>query len=124
MIRKLCNVEQLPAEGGLRAFIDTDPSAGMALCVGVLEGVPFAVDNVCPHQRAPLSAGRLEGEYVVCPLHGWRWRLRDGKADFHGDPPIGSYEVRRYGDEVFVRIPMQAGAPHEPSARRCGERPA
>src|SRR5271170_8011150 len=38
----------------------------------------FALDNFCPHKGARLSEGAIEGEFVVCPMHGWRFALADG----------------------------------------------
>jgi UDP-MurNAc hydroxylase len=33
----------------------------------------------CPHRSADLSEfGVIEGEYVVCTLHGWKFRTSDG----------------------------------------------
>lgn len=49
----------------------------------------FAIDNICPHRRGPLSAGvagvagvdhATATETVVCPLHGFRFSLRDGRG--------------------------------------------
>jgi phenylpropionate dioxygenase-like ring-hydroxylating dioxygenase large terminal subunit len=36
-------------------------------------GEPFAIRDVCPHRAAPLSAGRIQGDEVECPYHGWRF---------------------------------------------------
>ncbi len=33
-----------------------------------------ALDPHCAHMGARLSAGKVEGEHLVCPLHGWRYR--------------------------------------------------
>lgn len=41
-------------------------------------GKVFALRDICPHRAAPLSAGRLVGETVECPYHGWRFRAADG----------------------------------------------
>ena len=105
MIRKLCDIKDLPEEGELKAFVDPRKETHIALCVGVLDGHVYAVENTCPHQRASLGAGRLEGEFVVCPIHAWKWSLASGQALHPHDPPLSCYEVRRYGDEAFVRIP-------------------
>ncbi|MGI4759038.1 MAG: Rieske (2Fe-2S) protein, partial [Janthinobacterium lividum] len=89
----------------MKAFAGQAASGQIALCVGVLEGVPYAVDNACPHARAELAGGHLSECNVVCPLHGWQWSLVDGQPVHPGDPVIQTYEVRQYGSEVFVRIP-------------------
>jgi hypothetical protein len=116
MIRKLCDVHQLPIAGELRAFADQSPHAPMDLCVGLLGGVPYAIENRCPHQDAPLSAGKFIGDQIACPLHGWKWRITDGQAASSIDPNVRSFELRRYGDEIFVRIPEVGcgNAEHQP----------
>ena len=108
MIRKLCNAADLPPEGKLKAFVDQLAEEPLALCVGVVGGRAYAIDNACPHQRAPLAAGKLDGLFVVCPLHSWKWNLLSGRAAHPSDPDLSSYEVRQYGHEVFVRISPRA----------------
>lgn len=109
MIRKLCDIENLPEEGKLKAFIDLREETHLSLCVGVLHGHIYAIDNTCPHQRASLAAGILEGEFVACPVHGWKWNLITGQAFHPYDPQISCYEVRTYGDEAFVKISAPPG---------------
>ena len=39
----------------------------------------FIMQRKCPHRSADLSEfGVIEGEYVVCTLHGWKFRTSDG----------------------------------------------
>lgn len=35
-------------------------------------GQVYALDPHCPHMGAKLCAGKVDGEHLVCPLHGWR----------------------------------------------------
>lgn len=37
------------------------------------EGVPVALDDRCAHRSYPLSAGRLDGDTIVCGYHGMRF---------------------------------------------------
>ena len=39
----------------------------------------YAVDNMCTHQRAELTGGRIRNFFLACPLHGVRFDLRTGK---------------------------------------------
>jgi nitrite reductase/ring-hydroxylating ferredoxin subunit len=38
----------------------------------------YAIQNRCPHEGGALSAGTLDGEDVICPLHGYRFNLETG----------------------------------------------
>lgn len=38
----------------------------------------FAMENTCPHHDAALSEGRVANGVVACPMHAWKFRLRDG----------------------------------------------
>jgi len=40
----------------------------------------LAADDRCPHMGAQLSRGRLDGSVVVCPRHGSRFDLSDGRV--------------------------------------------
>lgn len=108
MIHKLCDADHLPREGELKAFAGSGTTDALALCVAVLGGRAYAVDNACPHARAELAAGHLAGGSVVCPLHGWAWDIVTGDPVHSGDPCLQTYEIRQYGSEVFVRIPASS----------------
>ena len=34
-----------------------------------------AVHNACNHVGGPLGEGTLQGDYLVCPWHQWRFNL-------------------------------------------------
>jgi 3-phenylpropionate/trans-cinnamate dioxygenase ferredoxin subunit len=56
----------------------------------------LAVEDVCTHDGGGLSGGVVEGDVVICPRHGARFCLRDGRAM---TPP--AYEpVRTYKTRV------------------------
>lgn len=106
MIRKLCRIDNLPAEGKLKAFANSRRESHLSLCVGVLGGNPYAVDNLCPHQSAPLAAGKLDGENVVA-YSRLEVEVGDLRTALRRDPAFTSYKLRQYDGEVFVRIPTE-----------------
>jgi nitrite reductase/ring-hydroxylating ferredoxin subunit len=38
----------------------------------------LAIGNDCPHQGGSLCDGWVEGDIVICPLHGWEFDMRTG----------------------------------------------
>lgn len=64
----------------------------------------FALDNLCPHKGARLSLGSIEDGFVVCPMHGWKFALSDGKG---ADPGFGltcTVPVRVTDGRVLIRL--------------------
>lgn len=76
-----------------------------------------ALDDACAHRGFPLHRGRVDGERLVCPYHGWRW-APDGRGEAPGTPTakpcarawdcverMGAVWVRRPGsDAPFPRV--------------------
>ena len=55
-----------------------------------------ALSGVCNHAGGPLAEGRLDGEYVVCPWHNWKYHCRTGL----GEPGYEVDAVPRYDVKV------------------------
>jgi 3-phenylpropionate/trans-cinnamate dioxygenase ferredoxin subunit len=75
-----------------------------------VDGAFYALDDVCGHQRAPLSRGRLEGHVVECPVHFARFDVRTGQllsGPVAEDVPVR--EVRVEGDVVYVKRGASGG---------------
>ncbi len=41
----------------------------------------FAISGLCNHEGGPLGEGRIEGDYVVCPWHYWKFHLKTGEGE-------------------------------------------
>ncbi len=75
----LCRLDEVADGRGL-----TVETAGARLAV-LRDGDAVAVlFDRCPHAGGSLGAGRVEDGEVSCPLHRWRFRLRDGRCDVPG----------------------------------------
>ncbi|MEZ4703784.1 MAG: Rieske 2Fe-2S domain-containing protein [Bdellovibrionota bacterium] len=55
----------------------------------------FACENSCLHQGAPLDQGDLDGCFVSCPWHAWKFDLRSG--EFVSDP---AFSIKTYALEI------------------------
>jgi multimeric flavodoxin WrbA/nitrite reductase/ring-hydroxylating ferredoxin subunit len=68
------------------------------------DGEFSAVSGRCNHVSGPLGEGRLEGDYVVCPWHYWKFHCRTGEGDpgYESDR-VPVHEVRVANDRVLVR---------------------
>jgi nitrite reductase/ring-hydroxylating ferredoxin subunit/multimeric flavodoxin WrbA len=68
-----------------------------------IDGEFGAISGVCNHVGGPLGAGRLDGEYVVCPWHYWKFHARTGKGEpGYEDDAVPAHAVRVDGGRVFV----------------------
>ena len=51
------------------------------IAVSFKDGQFGAVSNVCNHVGGPLGEGRLDGDYITCPWHGWKFHRRTGVGE-------------------------------------------
>src|SRR2546426_1943535 len=72
--------------------------AGKALTVNGTEVAVFrcsnrlyALENRCPHTAGPLADGTVDGDEVICPLHGYRFNIRTGACST--DPALRAKPV-------------------------------
>src|SRR6185295_16615583 len=49
---------------------------GERLVLWRADGVAHAWPDYCPHRGAPLSCGRIQGNRIACPYHGWEFDAR------------------------------------------------
>lgn len=95
---------------GLDEITEDEPKAltigERELAVYQLGDAFHALDNICPHEYAVLSAGFVEGEAIECPLHQSQFHIPTGKC--LGPPADGdlkSYPVKVEDGAVFIGIP-------------------
>jgi len=96
---RVCRLDELPDYSGKRFYInDTD------IAVFKYKEEVYAVNNVCPHQRAALMYdGFIENEHVVCPVHGWMFSLDTGRTPT-GCGKIDIYETRISDNDVYIKV--------------------
>lgn len=99
---RLCSLSQVPKRFGKRFELDDD----VEIALFHVDGELLAVDNICPHQRAPLIfEGDVENGTVACPMHGWTYDLRTGECVSGGLGRLKTYAIRVEGDDVWIERP-------------------
>lgn len=65
-------------------------------------GTLAAVSNLCAHQNGPLGEGRIQNGCVVCPWHGYEYRLRDGCAPAPFTERVSTYRLKLEGRIILL----------------------
>jgi nitrite reductase/ring-hydroxylating ferredoxin subunit/multimeric flavodoxin WrbA len=77
-----------------------------------------AISGVCNHAGGPLGEGRLDGDYLVCPWHYWKYHCRTGAGEpGYEDDGVPSHAVRIDNGRVLVQreaATRRTFKPHEP----------
>jgi multimeric flavodoxin WrbA/nitrite reductase/ring-hydroxylating ferredoxin subunit len=82
------------------------------------DGVFGAISGVCNHVGGPLGKGSLDGDYVVCPWHYWKFHCTTGVGEpGYEDDRVPAHDVKVDGGRVLVRNTartQRAKKPHAP----------
>jgi multimeric flavodoxin WrbA/nitrite reductase/ring-hydroxylating ferredoxin subunit len=75
------------------------------MALSCVDGVFGAIHGRCNHAGGPLGQGTLEGDYVVCPWHQWRFHRREGHGErgFEEDV-VPAYRVRVRSGRLQVSV--------------------
>jgi nitrite reductase/ring-hydroxylating ferredoxin subunit len=84
------------------------------LAISFRDGKFGAISNACNHAGGPLGEGRLDGDYVICPWHNWKFHRCSGVGEpgFEEDR-IPSYPIKIENGRVFVNL--EAGTKRQKS---------
>lgn len=88
-----------------------------------------AISGICNHAGGPLGEGRLEGDYVVCPWHYYKFHTKTGQGEpgFEQDR-VPSYPVKEEDGALWIDLAAGTSrhklhhAPH-PLTRQLGRAP-
>lgn len=62
-----------------------------------------AMDEMCPHQLQSLEGARVRGNFIMCPHHGARFSLEDGRSLSQLTPNgLKFYPTRVVGDDLEI----------------------
>lgn len=75
------------------------------LAVSFKDGKLGAVSNVCNHAGGPLGAGRLDGDFIICPWHNWKFHRCSGVGEpGYEEDRVPAYPVKLENGRVFVNL--------------------
>lgn len=88
------------------------------IALSMVDGEFAAVSGACNHVGGPLGEGSLDGDYIVCPWHHWKFHRATGE----GEPGYEEDRVPRYELEILdgrLRVNLEPAtrrrkAPHDP----------
>ena len=69
-----------------------------------LEGKYFAYDGQCPHRKALIGSGQLNGNIVTCQWHQHQFDLRDSKCLTNRFIKLKGYTVVIVNNEIVVEM--------------------
>ena len=74
------------------------------IVVSLVEGIPYAIEDACNHAGASLAEGCIEGDHIVCPMHGYVFSMKSGAllAPLGLCGPQRTYRAEVEGDEVVI----------------------
>lgn len=88
----------------------------LARPVGIIkqkDGTFFATEIGCKHELADLSQGRMDGDVVTCPWHGWKYNLVTGECLWGSKVCLRRHAIRIEGDDIYVSLRPIEDAPPE-----------
>jgi multimeric flavodoxin WrbA/nitrite reductase/ring-hydroxylating ferredoxin subunit len=87
------------------------------IALSCINGVYGAVSGVCNHVGGPLGQGRIDGEFVVCPWHEYKFHRCTGSGEpgYEGDR-VPSHAVKVEHGRVLVSAQPLTPRGHLPHA--------
>jgi nitrite reductase/ring-hydroxylating ferredoxin subunit len=64
----------------------------------------YVIDNRCPHQTCGFSGGKLDGDFIVCPCHDWRFNLESGEYEEKPFYKLKFYEYKIVDGKIYVKL--------------------
>jgi len=120
---EICSPEEIPP--GDQTIVEIE---GLSIGIFNIDGEFYALNNLCPHQLAPLCEGEhtgittanevgeyewsRDGEIIKCPWHNWAFDIITGESVFN------PHEVRTRTYDVAV----ESGNPDKETADNETER--
>jgi nitrite reductase/ring-hydroxylating ferredoxin subunit/hemoglobin-like flavoprotein len=107
---RVAGVDEIP--DGERKIVE---HKGVSIGVFHHNGGWYALRNSCLHRGGPVATGKLVGDNIVCPWHGYTYNLTDGKLLMDPSARLEIYTVSVKDGAVYLGFPELAQEPEAPS---------
>ena len=95
------SLDELPS--GERILLEID---NMSIVIFNIAGDVYALEDRCTHDNGPLGEGEIEGFEIICPRHGARFDVRDGRAlTLPAVEPTRYFPTRIIDNQIEIGIP-------------------
>jgi len=96
----------------------TEAQVGRAkIAVSCRNGEFGAVAGTCNHAGGPLGQGRLDGDYIVCPWHYWKFHRITGLGEpGYEDDRVPRYELKVESGHLWLRTDTATARQKKPHA--------
>ncbi|MGH7561776.1 MAG: Rieske 2Fe-2S domain-containing protein [Gemmatimonadales bacterium] len=88
------------------------------IALSFVNGEFAAISGTCNHAGGPLGDGRLDGGYIVCPWHNWKYHRVGGYGEpGFEDETVPRYDLKVEDDHLWVDLEpatKRHRVPHEP----------
>ena len=113
-----------PVENFQRTALQEVQLGNTSVAVSCRDGQIGVVSGICNHVGGPLGQGCLDGDYLVCPWHNWKFHRVTGQGEpgFEEDQ-VPRYEFRMEDGRLLVRVDPVVGRHKKPHARHPVARP-
>jgi multimeric flavodoxin WrbA/nitrite reductase/ring-hydroxylating ferredoxin subunit len=98
--------------------------ANSEIAISFRNGVFGAIANGCNHAGGPLGDGNLDGDYIVCPWHHWKFHRATGEGEpGFEDDRVPSFPVKVADDRLLVNLRAATRRMKKPHLPHPLERP-
>lgn len=102
----------------------TQVTAGKTkLAVSWMDDTWGAVSGVCNHVGGPLGSGTLDGEYITCPWHYWKFHRQTGEGEpGFEDDKVPRYTIKEENGQLLVDLASKTKRGLKPHAKHALDR--
>ena len=76
-----------------------------SILIANVDGIYYAIDDICTHRGCNISTGVLKGDQAICPCHGTIYDVKTGAVvKGPAKKPVYSYPLKVEGSEISVTV--------------------